>query len=81
MPAWRVCGVKVGAADRDAADSAEMAVAGYLGYDDTIHLRRLMWSWPILKGAVIFETTLKGQHLANAASILEDVWWPIGEVV
>ncbi|OAF63117.1 hypothetical protein VC83_00674, partial [Pseudogymnoascus destructans] len=55
----------------DMSRLAESSVAGYLGYTDTIHLRHLKWSWPVMKGAMVFETTLKNKLQTNATSILE----------
>ncbi|ELR07181.1 hypothetical protein GMDG_08308 [Pseudogymnoascus destructans 20631-21] len=55
----------------DLSRLAEASVAGYLGYTDTLHLRDLMWSWPIMRGAMVFETILKNKIQVTATSILE----------
>ncbi|ELR04658.1 hypothetical protein GMDG_01517 [Pseudogymnoascus destructans 20631-21] len=55
----------------DLSRLAEASVAGYLGYTDTLHLRDLMWSWQIMRGAMVFETILKNKLQVTATSILE----------
>ncbi|OAF55926.1 hypothetical protein VC83_07988 [Pseudogymnoascus destructans] len=50
---------------------SEATVAGYLGYSDAVHLRQLMWSYLVMKGAMVFETVLKNQLQVHATSILK----------
>ncbi|KFY96743.1 hypothetical protein V498_02502 [Pseudogymnoascus sp. VKM F-4517 (FW-2822)] len=55
----------------DISRLSEGTIAGYLGYTDTVHLRHLIWSYPVMKAAMVFESLLKNQLQSHAASILE----------
>ncbi len=54
----------------DLSRASEATIAAYLGLNDIAHLRRIMWSAPVIHAAFVFETLLKNKQQSSVSSIL-----------